>query len=349
MQSRSELIELIQTGRPDVSYSVADMWAFYLSQLKGCHLYSVTSPELDKTKWLKARCVGIGGSEIAAIMGENSWSSPRQIWMSKIGALDEADKPQSEAARWGNLLETSILTEWGIRENRQWIHIPVSLQDDEKSYLLANIDGFTLSDDRNLVLGVLEGKTTSLRNEEPWRDGPIPVYYMYQTNWYCGITRLSEYVIVCLVGGQKLYHYELPADTELFAQQVVAADTFWNVNVLGHIEPEASAADLDGVRTAGADETLPALVIEDDESDKLVQLYCDTGKKMKALKDIHDGLSARIRLMLKGGGQAITKSHAITISTTNRRTCNFEKLADEFPEVYEQCVYLNPSQRMTIK
>lgn len=348
MQSRNELVELIMAGRPDVAYLTVQVWASYLLQLKGCHLYSVTSPELDKAKWLKARSVGIGGSEIAAIMGENSWSSPRKIWTSKIGA-DVAETEQSEAARWGNLLETTILTEWGLRENRQWIHIPVILQDDERPWLLANIDGFTLTDDRKFIVGILEAKTTSLRNEEPWRDGPIPVYYMYQTNWYCGITRLSEYVIVCLVGGQKLYYFDLPAEPELFAQEVAAADTFWTVNVLGHVEPDAIASDLDSVKAESGDETLPALIIEDDESDKLVQLYVDTGKKMKSLKDIHDGLSARIRLMLNGGAQAITKSHAITISTTNRKTCNFEKLADEFPEVYEKCVYMNPSQRMTIK
>ena len=104
MQSRAELITIIQKGRPEIPLETVIKWATYLTQLDGCHLFSVAAPEKDKAEWLRERRAGIGGSEVAAIMGENHWNSPRQIWMSKMGMFDDKPPQQSEAARWGNLL-----------------------------------------------------------------------------------------------------------------------------------------------------------------------------------------------------------------------------------------------------
>ena len=101
MQDVQTLVNMIQKGRKDVDAATAGIWATYLQQLKGCHLFSVASPDVDKTAWLKERRAGIGGSEIATIMGENHWASPRQIWLSKIGMLDDKPAQQSESARWG--------------------------------------------------------------------------------------------------------------------------------------------------------------------------------------------------------------------------------------------------------
>ena len=147
MQSKQKIIEIIMSSRPDVALEVLACGLTYLVQLKGCHLYSAAS-EFDKEAWLDQRKAGLGGSEIATILGENKWSSKQQVFYSKIGVYDDA-RPveQSEPARWGNLLETAVAMEWGNRYEREWIHIPVILQSDENSWELANIDGFTLSED----------------------------------------------------------------------------------------------------------------------------------------------------------------------------------------------------------
>ena len=88
--------------------------------------------------------------------------------MSKLDMFDSDKQPtQNEAARWGNLLETIVATEWGKRYERQWIHIPVTIQSEEFPWMLANVDGFTLSDDRRMITGILEIKTTSAYNEDP--------------------------------------------------------------------------------------------------------------------------------------------------------------------------------------
>lgn len=354
MQSKQELVEIISTGRPDISPALVEKWANYLSQLHGCHLFSVASPEKDKTEWLKERRAGIGGSEIAAIMGENHWNSPRQIWLSKMGMFDDKPPQQSEAARWGNLLETIVADEWALRNNRKYVHIPVILQDDERPYLLANIDGFTLSDDGQVVTGILEVKTTSAYNNDAWENGPLPFHYMCQTNWYCGITHLGAYTIICLVGGQKLYSYDMPAEAELFDREVKAADEFWLGHIVTGIEPAATAVDAELLKRedkaeVNEDTEEVSVVWEDDENKRLVDSYIKLREKISALEDVKKAVYAQIKINLGAATNAITPTGSVSVKRTARRSCNFDKLQAIAPDVYAQVITTNVTVSLDIR
>lgn len=344
MQSRAELISIIHKGRPEIPMQTVEKWADYLGQLNGCHLFSVAAPEKDKAEWLRERRAGIGGSEVAAIMGENHWNSPRQIWLSKMGMFDDKPPQQSEAARWGNLLETIVADEWALREGRKYVHIPVILQDDERPYLLANIDGFTLSDDGLFITGILEVKTTSAYNQSIWENGPLPFHYLCQTNWYCGITRLGAYTIICLVGGQHLYSYDLPADAALFTREVNAADNFWLNHIVTGIEPPATAVDKELLKRAEAPEDVPdideapTLILEDEESQRLISSYIQLRDKAKALKDIKDAVYAQIKIKLGKSPSAMTATNSVTVKKSARRSCDFDLLQTIAPEVYVRVV-----------
>jgi putative phage-type endonuclease len=348
MQTRDEIIEIISRDRPDISQHEIGIWADYLLQLKGCHLYSAASPEFDKEEWLKQRTAGIGGSEIATLLGENKYSSPRQLWMSKMGMLP-GDYKQSEPARWGNLLETSIATEWGIRNEKQWVHIPVIIQSDEEEWLLANIDGFVLSNDRHTITGILEIKTTTVYNLTLWEEGPLPYNYICQTNYYAGITGLSEIDLVCLVGGQKLCSHFMMADVELFEKEKQVAREFWLVNVKGCVEPIATEGDVQCLKDAGFDEELKPIVFEDDGTDNLVKGYVDLREKITKLTEIKKALSAQIMVALDKHTSGITKSHTLAITTQTRKSCDYDLLADMYPDAYKDCISQSVSTILRIK
>lgn len=346
MQSVKELIEILEVTGMDPILMV--QWIKYLSQLRGCHLYSTASPGVDKDQWLEHRKIGIGGSEIATLLGENKWSSPRQVWMSKLGIF-ESPQSQSEQARWGNILETTVATEWGVRNNRKWINIPVILQDDECPWMLANIDGFTLTDDEEYITGILEVKTTSEYNRDAWENGPIPYNYVCQTMWYCGITRLPVVEIACLVGGQKLFSHTIPFSQELFDKEKEVAKVFWTENILKGIEPAATDVDKELTKDNEHDESLPPVVYDDDESERIADAYCLIRTKIAELDKVKKALYAQIFLLLGKSTQGITKSHTFVIQNSARRSCNFDGLMEEYPEAYEKYVVTNISQSLNIK
>ena len=49
----------------------------------------------------EARRKGIGGSDVATILGLNKWKSPYQLWLEKTGQID-LEHTESEPAYWGN-------------------------------------------------------------------------------------------------------------------------------------------------------------------------------------------------------------------------------------------------------
>lgn len=350
MQSRAELVKIITNDRPDLGLDIVTKWCDYLLQLNGCRLASARSQELDPDGWLEARVDGIGGSEIASIMGKNPWSSARQVWLSKTKQLTDQTYKQSEAARWGNVLEQTIAQEWALRNDRKYINLPVQLQSEEHSYMLANVDGFLLSDDLSAITGILEIKTTTEYNKSVWEYGPLPEYYICQANWYSKITGLDNYTMVCLVGGQTLFDYELIIDESLCAEMIDAADIFWNKNVKELIEPHASAGDIDVLKNAvQVDAEMPAVILEDDESERLVDSYVQIRDKISALEKVKKAIYAQVFDIMGSAHEALTKTRTIRVQQSARRSCNLDVLQENYPDAYEQCVTVNISKSLRIK
>jgi putative phage-type endonuclease len=117
----------------------------------------------------------IGGSEIAAAAGVDPYRSRVALWLEKTGRLDP---PETEAMRWGELLEPAIWNELEDRGYELTVSNPAGLTDPERPWLVGHPDGFVAIGDKP---GVLEIKTASpwvARHE--WADGGAPLAYAAQ-------------------------------------------------------------------------------------------------------------------------------------------------------------------------
>ena len=84
--------------------------------------YEVICDEKDRARWLRARRDGIGGSEAAAGLGVNPWSSPMNVFAEKSGSFGDPvanDRSPSEYARWGKILEPHMIHEFSVRTGRR--------------------------------------------------------------------------------------------------------------------------------------------------------------------------------------------------------------------------------------
>lgn len=335
-------------------YTIAEatQYSKLLQQLDGCKVHSLARQFEDDEGWHLARSKGIGGSDIAAIIGESSWKSPYDIWLAKTNQMPSNNEgQQSEAARWGNLLEDTIAYEWATRTKKHIVKIPVSLQSEECPFMLANVDGFVLSDDGSTIVGILEIKTTSIYNKEAWEVGPIPYYYVCQVTWYMHITGLKCCDIVCLVGGQHLYSHHLPKDPDLCTRMTEAAAEFWNVNVQQLKEPKTTAADLERLQAQEVETSEPTqpFVDESDETSNLVTTYIELRDKITALTKLKDTIYAQIWAAMQQHDNMVTQTNFITLKRTQRRKCDMDLLKQEYPEAYDTCVTLNTTASLSIK
>lgn len=143
--------------------------------------------------WHGLRATGIGGSDIAAILGLSPWQSRFSLWHQKNGTA--SGTPTNAAMTWGHRHEDTIArwfrdTNPGIRVSRTG-----TWRNRERPWQLANPD--------RLITGktVLEIKTD--RSGDGWgRSGTdeIPVHYRAQVMWYLDCLGWKTAKVAVLIG-----------------------------------------------------------------------------------------------------------------------------------------------------
>lgn len=188
-------------------------------------MQKISTKEMTHDEWLEARRIGIGGSDVSAIMGLNAYKSPLSVYLEKIGESPLEDTT-SEAAFWGTQLEDVIARHYAetngvkIRRNNHILIHP------EYPWMIANIDREAFSDIRGHY-GV-EVKTAGLRNSYLWDDGNVPVPYVLQMQHYMAVTGWDVFVCPALIGGQQYIEREIPRDEAIIATLIEAEGEFWD-------------------------------------------------------------------------------------------------------------------------
>ena len=66
---------------------------------------------VESEEWLAARQAGVGGSDVAAILGISPWVSAFALWHAKAGNIP-AEVLTDEPVYWGKALEKVVLARW---------------------------------------------------------------------------------------------------------------------------------------------------------------------------------------------------------------------------------------------
>jgi putative phage-type endonuclease len=210
----------------------------------------------DKAAWLAARKSGIGGSDVAAILGVSPWKTPVDIYLDKTNQAP-AEWEENEPAYWGTVLEEVVATEYARRNGRRVQRINTMLRHPAHNWMLANVDraivieGSRARVDEKTGLvkgaeGVLECKTASAYKAGEWGtaadDDAVPTHYVAQCMWYMAITGLDYCDIAVLIGGQKYLDKRIERDDDTITGMIYRAEEFWFKHVIEGIPPEPTTA-----------------------------------------------------------------------------------------------------------
>jgi len=208
----------------------------------------------DRTAWIAKRRKGIGGSDIAPMLGLSPYRSPYELWLDKTGRETATPDPMAaERMHFGNRFEALVAQEYAERTGRTVQRITKSLRHPRCAIALANIDRAIVApgsrarwdDKTGRVLGatgILECKTAhalAVRGDE-WGDAgtdQVPEAYWLQCQWYMGVASLSEADLAVLFGGQHFRVYTLAADAALFDDLLNAAGDWWQRYVIADTPP----------------------------------------------------------------------------------------------------------------
>lgn len=297
---------------------------------------------MNKAAWLEERRRGIGGSDVAAILGMSKWKTPLQVYLDKRGESDHT--PDNESMLWGRVLEPVIRQQYSERTGRS-VRVPEKmLYSLDYPFMLANLDGFT--DDHR----VLEIKTARYGDEwgEPGSD-EIPTEYLLQVQHYMAVTGFFVADVAVLIGGSDFRLYEVPSDKELQEMVIQRESEFWKRVVEGSPPDPVTLAET--IERFGKSARQSSVEAGDD-----VILALQTIKEVKseidALKDREEAAKAVVLKALGENESVVSggKTLATWKLTKGRAGFNQEAFKADHPKLYEQYMKVgSPYRRFLLK
>lgn len=241
----------------------------------------------------RERQKGLGGSDIAAVLGLHPWKSPLDVWMEKTGR--QAGDVSNLQVELGTLFERDIAemysrrTGYKIRQRkRPYIHR-------EYPILIGHVD--------RLAEGgpVVECKMTSERAAnnpdlwgEEWTD-EIPQYYLTQVLHYLGLSGRDLGDIPVLFGNRDYRIYRVERDQSLIDDLWQQCVQWWDDHVQQDIPPAPrSEADVKSLYPESRDRVVIASKKTVDAVRELAQIQQQRKELEKREKDCRDLVTPEI-------------------------------------------------------
>lgn len=211
--------------------------------------------KVNHDQFLAGRKKGIGGSDVAAILGFSPYKSPYQLWLDKTSRSEKETK-QSESAHFGHLLEDVVAKEFSRRMNLKVQRVNQQLSLVDEPWALGNIDRAVINpeiagnvrfkDGKLTTNTILECKTATeylakLFGEEG--TDQVPDYYLTQCLWYLLITGAEICYLAVLIGGNKFRTYRIERDEELMQSIFNQVKAFWFNHVIADVPPDPTCFD----------------------------------------------------------------------------------------------------------
>ena len=181
---------------------------------------AIKTTNLSRQDWLALRQSGIGGSDIAAILGVSPYATAYDIYQSKTQPL--ADEDMNEFAYWGTVLEDTVAREFSKRSGLKIQNVNFLMRHPEHRWAIANIDRAIINrdvsgnvrfkDGKLTTDQIVEIKTASEYVGKNWGNedsDEVPDQYQCQAQWYMGVTGVEVCHMAVLIGGNKYRQYKI--------------------------------------------------------------------------------------------------------------------------------------------
>lgn len=177
--------------------------------------------EPGSPEWHAARANGIGGSEVAPVLGLSPFESAFSLWHRKQGRV--AAVVENDEMHWGKRLESAVCDEFADRHPEFLVMNAGTYHHPDRPWQVANPDRRLARHGHDALL---EAKTArdDLGWGEPGTD-QIPVYYKAQCLWYLDVFGLTDCHVAVLIAGSDYREYLVKYDPDeaAFMRSKVAA------------------------------------------------------------------------------------------------------------------------------
>ena len=291
---------------------------------------------MNRERFLLDRKCGIGGSDVAAIMGISPWRTALDVYNDKISS--DTTKVDSDAMQRGRDLENAVLRVYANKTGNTLIaNIPM-LKDRLYPFLIGNIDAKVKDSDI-----IVEAKTT--RDFMSSWGKEIPEHYKVQVAHYASIANAERVEIVVLFGGLDFGYFTYERDEELERKIRKAAIDFWHRHILATVPP--SPQNLEELKNRYPDIDANRIIEADEEIKLAVAELHDVEDKRRALEKSEETLKLRIQQYMGDAGILEAGKYKVALRCFSANRLDTNLLKTDCPEVYQN--YLKRTESRTLK
>lgn len=334
-------------------------------------LVLVDTENLSREEWLGYRRQGIGGSDVAGIMGISPFRTARDVYYDKLNIAPVEDEPENWVAlEVGTLLEDLVAKIFHKKSGLEIYQLKKMFRHPQYPFMLADIDYFVRLPDGEAA--ILEIKTTNYNATAPWwQDGreTVPPYYEAQGRHYMAVTDADRVFFCCLYGNteDEVIIREIRRDMEYEQEMIYLEQIFWENHVLAKCPPPYTE---DGAQIMGsvqrycgpADTDAPALELGTDMTETLMRYLKLQEEKKKAEKrseELEKELQRTKAILIAEMGTSCTAEcrnggyhYTVTYNPVRKTGVdknNLSRLKLQYPEIYEQFVTVSEYRRFHVK
>lgn len=198
------------------------------------HFKIIPTADLTHAEWLNLRRKGIGGSDLAGIMGMSNYSSPIDIYLDKTWQT-ETEEEENPLFWWGHKLEPLVIEKYQEMYSLEKVEtLPGMLVSKAWPWMIANLDGKVIIENKP---GVFEIKTVGFVGDEWGRDDgneeDIPAKYYCQVAHYLAVTGFDYAVLVAFfMASREIRQYVIERNERDINNIVEIEGKFWEDHVL---------------------------------------------------------------------------------------------------------------------
>lgn len=285
--------------------------------------------------WLAQRKLGIGGSDVAALMGLSPWKTPAQLFLEKTGRVEAEDLSDKPYVAFGNLMEPLIGDWYKIQYPKRTVRrVNAICKSIERPWAQASLD-YEVKDPE-LGWGVLEIKTA--RSAKEWEEG-IPLYYLTQITHYMQVTHRDFADVAVFFRDTcefKCYRVEYdPTDGDVVRESV---DEFWNDYVLKGVMPElvGTAGEIASLTKYHGTPESDFRTTNDQEAIEAISAYQTASQAEKSAKEDKTKAAAVLAGLIGEAKGLVTDVARVTWVRSVQKRFDAKRFAQECPDLYEE-------------
>lgn len=318
----------------------------------------VDASMLTPEEWQAMRKNSIGSSAASHVFGDSPYPgcTNLDLYNEKVGVPPTVVESEEDRVRkellfdYGHRMEGYLQKYTQLHWPRGQLIIDTNVYaDPQRPFLTANLDGMLRLSTGEYVH--IEYKTTSEFGDDAYKNGAIPPHYkrqLIQCQHIMGVWK--SYLIVALSRDKILVRsYERDLDEEM--EQIIEEEDFWVNHVLARIPPEPKGP-VDNIVTCikkyeqnnGPVVNLdPMLCQQLQEAAQYEAQMASLRKELKLMDELRKKALVPVMAAMGASESATATDGKTTFNISwkpqaGRKSCDYERLKLDYPEIYDEYV-----------